>query len=126
MFRDAISLLAPTTHGVEVYVQNVRLPDTHFDSIDQMDEEELIDAMMPDAPPTPTVDIWDRKYVAWNFLSLRRLGSVEYRQGLHSDNKSPKDAFLASDFSFLSSFLLMMKELLLEAALRVRCHQAVV
>ncbi len=73
--------------------------------------------MVAATPPTQAQDAtWDRKYVAWNFLSFRWLGTVEYRQGLSSS--TPKDAvrwillalsalevFLRVDFQVLGPML---------------------
>lgn len=66
---------------------------------------------------------WDRKYVAWNFLSLETLGTIEYRQGLFSS--SPRDAvrwitlaltavhlFLEDDLDVLHDFQLRGRNML--------------
>ncbi|KAK3373607.1 hypothetical protein B0T24DRAFT_270078 [Lasiosphaeria ovina] len=113
LFQDAISFILPPPHEANVYSRPASLPDSLLNRVDQLDITELIDTMMPTATPTQDPDaIWDRKYVAWNFLSIYRLGTVEWRQG--PSCTSPNDAvrwsvlalsavevFLRADFEYL-------------------------
>ena len=89
LLQDAIAMLSPP--GDE-YSRLVSLPDTHFDDANQLSRQQLIDAMNPDTIPIDLRidEAWDRKYVAWNFLSLDRLGTIKYRQGRFC--RSPGDA----------------------------------
>lgn len=113
MFQDALSLTIPRPKSAEAYAAPVPFRIDQFSALDNLDKKGLIDTMMPNRPPSNDLDVvWDRKYVAWNFLSLERLGTIEWRQGPPST--SPNDAirwavlalaametFLRADFDYL-------------------------
>lgn len=73
------------------YSRIVALPHSHYADVQNFSEEQILEAMNPSSPGNldPEVE-WDRKFVAWNFLSLETLRTIEYRQGIYS--KTAKDA----------------------------------
>ncbi|KAK2598028.1 hypothetical protein QQS21_005865 [Conoideocrella luteorostrata] len=88
LFQDILSVAPPFNE----YSHTVPLPPSHYTEVENLDKDRILTAMNPPDRPTnldPSTD-WDRKYVAWNFLSLDTLGTIEYRQGIFST--SPRDA----------------------------------
>lgn len=90
VFQDDISRLVPKTGGAEAYSVPARLPADLLQRVQNLERGALIEEMMPKGNDR-NAETWDRKYVAWNFLSLDRIGTVEYREGIFS--KTPNDAF---------------------------------
>ncbi|KAK2612521.1 hypothetical protein QQS21_001459 [Conoideocrella luteorostrata] len=88
LFQDILSVASP----FDEYSRTVPLPSSHYAEVQSLNKNEILMAMNPPLPPTnlDTSAEWDRKYVAWNFLSLDTLGTIEYRQGIFST--SPRDA----------------------------------
>lgn len=110
IFQDEMLLLIPDIGASDhsrAFSRPVAFEENLFPRLGSLDFAELIDNMTPDNEGAV-----DRKYVAWNFLSLKRLGTVEWRQG--PPCHAPRDAvrwvilvlsafemFLRADFTYL-------------------------